>query len=68
MQLSIMETLQGNPVPALTLGLQGLRLAEQAGDPQILCRLQTTLGDIYMNLENYPAAISWSRAALQSAQ
>ena len=68
MQLSAMEDLQGNPVPALTLGLQGLRLAEQAGDPKILGRLQATLAILYTNLEDYPAAISLTRAALQSAQ
>ncbi|MVN79278.1 tetratricopeptide repeat protein [Hymenobacter sp. HMF4947] len=68
MQLSTIEDLQGNPVPALTLGLRGLRLAEQAGDPQILCRLQATLGTLYTNLEDYPAALALSRAALQSAQ
>jgi two-component system NtrC family sensor kinase len=68
MQLSTMEDLQGNPVPALTLGLRGLRLAEQAGDPKILCRLQATLGTLYTNLEDYPAAISLTRAAQRSAQ
>jgi two-component system NtrC family sensor kinase len=68
MQLSTMEDLQGNPVPALTLGLRGLRLAEQAGDPKILCRLQVALGSLYTNLEDYPAAISLTRAAQQNAQ
>jgi two-component system NtrC family sensor kinase len=68
MQLSTIESLKGNPVPALTLGLRGLRLAEQAGDPQILGRLQATLGLLYTNLEDYPAAISLTRAAQQSAQ
>jgi hypothetical protein len=39
---------------ALTTGLRGLRLAEQAGDRRPH-RLQATLGVLYVKLEDYPA-------------
>jgi two-component system NtrC family sensor kinase len=68
MQVSSIEDLQGNAVPVLTAGLQGLRLAEQAGDPKILGRLQATPSNLYTNLEDYPAAITLAQAARQSAQ
>jgi two-component system NtrC family sensor kinase len=68
MALGATENAQGNYVPALTLGLQGLRLAEQTGDPKILCRLQGTLGQLYTNLQDYPAALSQLRAAQHNAQ
>jgi two-component system NtrC family sensor kinase len=68
MALSTTEEMQGNYVPALTLGLQGLRLAEQAGDPKILGRLQVTLGQLYGDLEDYPAAIPLLQAGRQNTQ
>jgi hypothetical protein len=59
--LNIIKIAQGNPVPALTAGLLGLPLAEQAGDRKTYRRLQATL---YVKLEDYPTAIPILQAAL----
>ncbi|OUJ76381.1 hypothetical protein BXP70_03285 [Hymenobacter crusticola] len=60
--------MQGNYAPAIVAAQRGIPLAEQANDAQTKRRLQATLGSIYLNLEDYKAALPILQAALKNGQ
>ncbi|WP_210519423.1 tetratricopeptide repeat-containing sensor histidine kinase [Hymenobacter terricola] len=68
LQLSLVDLMQGNSVPALASSLKGLALAEQTGDVQTRTRLQATMGSIYYRMGNYNEALPVLQAALKNGQ
>ncbi|WP_324673827.1 ATP-binding protein [Hymenobacter sp. GOD-10R] len=68
LELMLIEMMQGNNASAIVAAQQGIPLAEQANDAQTKRRLQATLGSIYLNLEDYKAALPILQAALKNGE
>jgi len=68
LQLLLIEMMQGNYAPAIVAALRGIPLAEQANATQTKRRLQATLGSLYLNLEDYKAALPILQAALKNGK
>ena len=68
LQLSLIEMVQENPALALRAALQGLHFAEQAHDQITQTRLKLVVGSTYMQLGNYPDALSTLQTTLKNAQ
>jgi signal transduction histidine kinase len=68
LQLSYIEMVQENPAAGLRAALEGLSYAEHAHDRRTQTRLQLALGNTYMQLSNYPDALTTLQATLRNAQ
>jgi two-component system NtrC family sensor kinase len=67
LQLSQIDLLQGNPVPALAAALKALPLAESTRDVRTKTHLLATMGNIYYEMGNYDEAVTLHQASLKSA-
>ncbi|TPG71726.1 ATP-binding protein [Hymenobacter nivis] len=68
LQLSRVDKLQGDLVPALAVALKALALTERTGDGVTQASLQANIGDIYCKMDNYAEALPMLRAALKSSR
>ena len=68
LQLSFIDSEQGDLTGALRAAMQGLRYAEQAGDKVTQTRLQVALSMVYVQLGNYTEALPVLRATLKNAE
>jgi two-component system NtrC family sensor kinase len=68
LQLSIINSVQGDYAAAIRAALHGLPYSEQAHDLETQIQLQATLGGIYVQLGNYTEALPVLRACLKNAR
>ena len=65
LQTSLIELVQGNPIPALNAAIQGLHLAEQVGDFRVQTQIRATMGNIYIQMGDYQNASPMLRTVLK---
>jgi tetratricopeptide (TPR) repeat protein len=63
-----MYGVSGNIEKGLEYALKGKRIAEQTGNEKLLALSTSILGLIYINLSDFPKAISFYTASVQSAE
>ncbi|MGI4740942.1 MAG: tetratricopeptide repeat-containing sensor histidine kinase [Janthinobacterium lividum] len=68
LQLSIINSVQGDYTSAIRAALQGIPFSEKAHDLETQIQLQATLGGIYAELGNYTEALPVLRATLKNAR